>query len=71
MLYYKVKEQYDNKRIYKRNNRGQLAYNGFLVGNELLTQKELEKLGNVNLEWFEQVNVKKTDTYFFFGARFQ
>ena len=71
MLYYKVKEQYDNKRIYKRNNKGQLVYNGFLVGNELLTQKELEKLGNVCLDWFQKVNVKKTDTYFFFGARFQ
>ena len=70
MLYYRVKPEYDNKDVYKLNNKGYWEYNGFLVGNELLTQKELEKLGKVNLDWFEKVNIKKTDTYFFFGARF-
>jgi hypothetical protein len=70
MLYYRVKPEYDNKPRYKKNSRGKLVMDSILVANELYTLKEFEKLERVCLDWFEKVNIKKTDTYFFFGARF-
>lgn len=47
-----------------------------LVNNELLTEKELDRIklpqkiiSNNNI--FKEVNVSKFDTYWFFGCRFQ
>ena len=61
MLYYKVKQEADQKRrkdcsIY--------------IADELYTQKEVEKL-QLNTNFMNLVNVNKNKTYFFFGARFQ
>lgn len=69
MLYYRVKPEYDNKTRYKWNNHGQGVPDSILVANELYTPAEFRKIANCPA-WFEQVNIKKTSTYFFFGARF-
>lgn len=55
MKYYKVKEYHD------------FSDGTVLVQNELLTSKEK---GNYPEHWFEPVEVKKEDIYWFFGARF-
>lgn len=76
MKYYQVKPKYDGKPLYKK--RGDRGYstvcrvpNGYnLIANELLTEKEVEKL-NVPQMCVDPVNVKKTEVYFCFGARFQ
>lgn len=76
MKYYQVKPEFDGKPLYKK--RGDRGYstvyrvpNGYnLIANELLTEKEVEKL-NVPQMCVDSVNVKKTEVYFCFGARFQ
>lgn len=72
MLYMKVKESADNFVINKNFD--------FLVGNELYTIKEFEKIRNGFIamgrnqetlnDKFDFVNVSKKKVYFFFGARF-
>ena len=70
--YYKVKSEYDNFSLYDVNSR---KYKGFLIGNELYTQKELVKRNILNMrgvrpEMFELVKLSPRKTYFMFGARF-
>lgn len=58
MVYYEVKQTYDNRCI-----------NGYmLIGGELYTRKELKRLA-IPEEYTKEIQIKKTDTYFFFGAR--
>ena len=76
MKYYQVKPEFDGKQLYKK--QGQRGYssvykipNGYnLIANELLTEKEVEKL-NVPQVCVDPVNVKKSEVCFCFGARFQ
>ena len=70
MLYYRVKQQYDNKVRYTWNNHGQGVSNGILIANELYTPGEFRKIANCPA-WFEQINISKKNIYFFFGARFE
>lgn len=70
MLYYRVKPEYDNARLLNRTTR---AFDGVLVGNELYTEKEWERLVlryRVSAIVCEPVQISKRNTYFFFGARF-
>lgn len=71
MIYYRVKEQYDNLRRY---NGKKVTFEGIWIGKELYTKKELDKLtarGVVVLsKYFDPVNLPKNKIYFFFGARF-
>lgn len=60
MLYYRVKKEYDQ---HKRDD------GDILVQNELYTPKEKERY-NIPDKCLEIVEVKKTDIYWFFGARF-
>jgi len=66
MVYYKVKPEYDQRPTNK----------GVLVANELYTFKEWQKLRDsagrkIPLKLcFEEIEVSKNKTYFFFGARF-
>ena len=70
MKYYRVKQQYDQKKRYKWNNHGQSVHDGtILIAGELYTPGEFKKLANC-LEWFEEVEIPKNKIYFFFGARF-
>ena len=70
MIYYKVKPEYDNFRLYHKG-----EYMGFLIKNELLTEEEMK--GNkipscrkIKLDMFEKIDVPEDETYYFFGARF-
>lgn len=70
MLYYRVKPEYDNARLLNRTTR---AFDLVLIGNELYTEKEWERLVlryRVSGIVCEPVQISKRDTYFFFGARF-
>lgn len=69
MTYYRVKPQYDNQIRYRWNNHHQGVPDGIVIGNELYTPREHARLAMCP-EWFEKVKVKKTQTYFAFGARF-
>ena len=60
MKYYKVKPEADQK---KRND------GSIYVGNELLTDAEMKRY-NVPEQYVCPVEIKKTQTYWFFGARF-
>lgn len=69
MLYYRVKPEYDNARLLNRATR---AFDLVLVGNELYTEKEWERLVlryRVSAVVCESVQVNKRNTSFFFGAR--
>lgn len=61
MTYYKVLEKFDN--CY-------LAGGGFLVGNELYTEKELKSLA-IPTYTVEKVRLKKSMVYWCFGCRFE
>lgn len=65
MTYYRVREQYDN---FPKNPK--VRDGNILVGGELYTEKEFNKLPFVYAGAFERVEINKNDTYFFFGARF-
>lgn len=70
MLYYRVKPEYDNARLLNRTTR---AFDLALVGNELYTEKEWERLVlryRVSAVVCEPVQVNKRNTSFFSGARF-
>ena len=64
MKYYKVKGEADQTPRIMNGKRSSI-----LIGQELYTPAEYRKVGN-RPELFEVVNVKKTDTFFMFGARF-
>ena len=64
MVYYKVKGNADQTPRIINGKRSSI-----LIGRELYTPGEYRKLGN-RPELFEVVNVKKTNTFFMFGARF-
>ena len=72
MKYYKVKKECDNK---CRTNWKKRAYAGIWVGNELYTEKELEKLYYsgvwVPCEVFDVVEIPKSRVFWMFGARFE
>lgn len=74
MIYYKVKAEYDNKPLLRYKEKNGFSYwindGGILIGNELFTPKEREKLA-VKDCCFEKVEISKNKTYWFFGARFE
>ena len=71
MKYYKVKPEYDNVIVSKKND--------ILIANELYTVKELRKLekkleGKARAKFylmFDPVEISKRQIYWFFGARFE
>ena len=66
MIYYRVRKEYDN---FPKNPK---VHDGnILVANELYTEKEFNKLPFVYAGAFERVEIPKSETYWFFGARFQ
>lgn len=76
MLYYRVKPECDNERLYTIR-RGKLVNCGdFLIGCRLYTAKEWEKAVNSHVfrrnpaECVEEVEIPKSKIYWFFGARF-
>ena len=71
MLYFKVKPSCDNRTRYTWIGSSNLKFkeNGILVGNELYTARERERIANSSV-FFGPVNVPKNTIYFFFGVRF-
>lgn len=72
MTYYRVPAILDQRKCYKpaRAGNGARIPNGWiLIGGELLTEAECKRR-NAPLRLLEPVQIKKTQTYFFFGARF-
>ena len=65
MLFYRVREQYDQ---FPKNPK--VRDGNILIAGELYTEKELDKLPYIYAGAFEQVNIRKKDTYYLFGARF-
>lgn len=61
MKYYRVNDRGDMSPYYKRDGRnGKVSSPGFLVKNELYTEKELKKIIVSNLD-FDIVEIKKTN----------
>lgn len=65
MIYYRVRPEYDQ---FPRNPK--VRDGNILIGNELFTEKEFNKLPFVYAAAFERVDIPKNKTYWFFGARF-
>lgn len=65
MIYYRVRKEYDN---FPQNPR--IHDGNILIGGELFTEKEFNKLPYVYAGAFERVEIPKNQTYWFFGARF-
>lgn len=66
MIYYRVRKEFDN---FPQNPR--IHDGNILVGGELFTEKEFNKLPYVYAGAFERIDIPRNQTYWFFGARFQ
>ena len=66
MIYYQVRKEYDN---FPKNPK---VHDGnILIGGELYTEKEFNRLPYIYAGAFDKVEVPKNKTYMFFGARFK
>lgn len=77
MVYYKVKKEYDNRQKINVNywkTRRNYKYD-IWIGGELYTPGEITRLRDRGIKiiesYFDIVEIPKTETYFFFGARFE
>ena len=66
MIYYRVRKEYDN---FPKNPK--IRDGNILVAEELYTVAEFNKLPYVYAGAFERIDIPKSQTYVFFGARFQ
>lgn len=78
MKYYKVKPMFDNVAKIKATAAGKVYHTGDIyIGNELYTEKEVDKMKNSFLlpasidKMFDVVTINKNHTFFCFGARFE
>lgn len=65
MVYYRVRKEYDN---FPKNPK--IRDCDILIGGELYTEKELNRLPFIYIKAFERIEIPKSQTYWFFGARF-
>lgn len=70
MIYYRVPAALDNKPIYKIKNGKKIHTGYYYIVNELLTENECKKY-HFNMDLLTPVNIKKSNIYHFFGARFE
>ena len=73
MLYYRVKPEFNGKRRWKENSRGEVVCDGEYIAHELYTVKELSYHRLSLIAWekmFEPVHISKKKTYWSFGCRF-
>lgn len=79
MKYYKVRPEYDGRRVYRRNKNGYYEVVFELVQNELFTPAEMARYildrrvdgTRNNMEAFEAVEISRRKIHWFFGARFE
>jgi hypothetical protein len=69
MKYYRVKEKYDNKPLFKFHRGGGLEIMGFVVKNELYTPSEIKKYCGL-CAYCELVEIPKNKIDFSSGKRF-
>lgn len=69
MIYYRVKRNYDDYDLVDRKLLKKCRLK-VLVKDELYTLKEIEK-NDIPLETLEKIEIKRTRTFYFFGARFE
>ena len=69
MLYYRVKPEFDNRTKFRYVG-NKLKESGILIGNELYTPAERQKIANSSM-YFEEVRIPQRNTHWFFGARFE
>lgn len=71
MLYYRVKPDMDNRKryVYVGGSNQKIKVDGILVGNELYTPRERERIANAD-KFFDAVEISRKNVYWFFGARF-
>jgi hypothetical protein len=66
MIFYRVRKEFDqfpqNPRIHDGN---------ILIGRELLTEKEFNRLPYVYATAFEKIDIPRSKTYICFGTRFE
>lgn len=70
MLYYMVPGALDQKPLYRPGNGPRRPNGWILIANELLTPYEA-RTRNAPIDKLVSVNIKKSQTYTMFGARFQ
>lgn len=71
MMYYRVKADCDQRPKYEYvGTTYKLKPRGILVGGELYTPAERQKIANAD-KFFEIVEISKRKVYWFFGARFE
>lgn len=74
MKYYRVLKSAADKQILKKDRRGHLTMDRFLIANELYSPAEYNKMKTRSYNkidtYFETVNIPKNKIYWFFGARF-
>lgn len=75
MVYYRVKPEYDQTpRLKDHTIPRRRTPCGIFVANELYTDKELSNFylpERIKREMFTEIVIKKTETYWFFGCRFE
>lgn len=64
MIYYRVREEFDQ---FPKNPK--IRDGNILVGNELYTEAEFNKLPHIYAGAFEKVDIPTNRTYWFFGVR--
>lgn len=83
MKYYRVRREYDNSEVIKIDRWGRQYVAAVLIGQELFTRSEKDRLMHgahgfrgYSGKWagdyeilFDEVEIKKTDTFFIFGVR--
>lgn len=71
MTYYRVRPECDQLPKYRITSKyGRTKRDGILVAGELYNPTERKQIANPDV-CFEEVDVKKHKTYWFFGARFE
>lgn len=64
MLYYRVKDEDDQRKIIKKN-----RITGFYIAGEIVTEREAKKK-DYELSRLETIETSRSNTYWLFGARF-
>ena len=70
MTYYRVKKEFDNYPKYVYIGKSlKMKREGILIGEELYTPMERQKIANAD-KFFDEIELPRQKTYWFFGARF-
>lgn len=65
MIYYRVREKYDQTPVNPK-----VMGEGILIANELYTEHERNSMPKISDNAFERVEIPESRTYWCFGARF-